>query len=120
QPPPSLAVASGFGTHLHWLLAEPTTDFEQSDRILAGLATALGGDRLTVAQSVRLAGTQNPKPGRGPCHILYSEPQRLYTLHDFARYLPLRRQPQPRPRLASGQDLDDLAEAISETLITDY
>src|SRR5205085_1091143 len=72
RPSASLVVASGYGTHVYWLLAEPTTEFPQCDRILAGLAQALGGDRLTVAQSMRLPGTQNPKVGRGPCYILQS------------------------------------------------
>jgi hypothetical protein len=119
KPTPSLIIASGFGTHLYWLLAEPTADWQDSDRTLTGLAHALGGDRLTVAQSMRLPGTRNLKPGRGPCFILQSEPQRLYTLNDFTAYLPPRRKQRPICP-SSGVYLDDLAEAISDVLIDDY
>lgn len=119
RPPPSLVVASGFGTHVYWLLAEPTTNFHQCDAILSGLARALGGDRLTVAQSMRLPGTRNFKPGRGPCYILESQPQRCYSLGDFAPYLPPQREVH-LTTLASGTHLDDLAAAISGILVSDY
>ncbi len=119
RPHPSLTVASGLGTHLYWLLDEPTTEFHQCDEILTGLAQTLGGDRLTVAQSMRLPGTQNLKPGRGPCHILASESERLYSLADFAMYVPSPRRVQPIP-FPSRSHLDDLASAIAGILLADY
>ncbi len=119
RPSPSLVVASGLGTHLYWLLEKPTPDFPQCDRILTGLAQALRADRLTVAHSMRLPGTRNLKSGHGPCYILESQPERRYTLDDFAHYLPRQREVQPLP-LPNGEYLDDLARAIASVLVAEY
>jgi hypothetical protein len=125
NPPPSITVASGFGTHAYWLLAEPTSALDQSDKLLAGLSQALGGDRMTIAQSMRLPGTFNLKPGRGgqPCRLLECHPQRLYAVQDFAMYLPVSRDVRREAHLSCQVDslyLDELAEVIAEALITDY
>jgi hypothetical protein len=63
--PPSCVVHSGHGYHAYWFLETPTTDFATADRIIRGLADHLEGDKaLSVAQSMRLVGTINTKPGR--------------------------------------------------------
>src|SRR5258708_6599367 len=62
---PSMIVHSGHGYHAYWFLDKPTTDFATADVLLKELAHSLGGDPiLSVAQSMRLAGTVNTKPGR--------------------------------------------------------
>ncbi len=120
-PPPSLMVASGFGTHVYWLLQTPVSPDEQCDQLLQGLAAALGGDRVTTAQSMRLPGTVNVKRGRdnAPCHLLESHLERLYGLSDFAGYLP-RERPVHSSHLAAGTYLRDLAGAIADMLMADY
>jgi hypothetical protein len=52
QPQPSCIVASGGGYHAYWWLEAPTTDLDMARRLLGGLASALQGDSLSVAQSL--------------------------------------------------------------------
>jgi len=72
QPSPSCIVLSGGGYHAYWWLDTPTTDLQTARHLLRGLATALGGDRLSVAQSLRVPGSRNTKPSRGNalCKVL--------------------------------------------------
>ncbi len=88
-PRPSCIVGSGGGYHAYWWLDEPTTDLEMARRILRVLAAALGGDSMSVAQSLRLVGSVNTKPGRNhaPCHLLELTEQR-YVLSDFMPLFP--------------------------------
>ncbi|HVO44592.1 MAG TPA: DNA-primase RepB domain-containing protein [Aggregatilineales bacterium] len=86
---PSIIVQSGRGYHAYWLFKTPTRDFHLADRALKGLAQALGGDGvLSVAQSMRLPGTVNTKPGREGilCSLVQFEPEQRYSLTEFARY----------------------------------
>jgi len=88
---PSILVHSGRGYHAYWLLDTPTTDFQQADLILKGLAERLGGDSvLSVAQSMRLPGTINNKAGRenALCHLVDYAPERRYHLAEFSRLTP--------------------------------
>lgn len=81
--------------------------------MLHGLAAALGGDRLSAAQSLRLVGSVNTKPSRG--HAVC----RLIELHDrrhridaFAAYLP-----RPAPRSAPQQGRSATSSVPSADLI---
>jgi hypothetical protein len=89
RPAPSCIVASGGGYHAYWWLNEPTTDLHTARLLLRGLAETLGGDRLSVAQSLRVVGSVNTKPSRGNvmCSLIELH-ERRYALDDFAAYLP--------------------------------
>jgi hypothetical protein len=89
QLQPSCIVASGGGYHAYWWLDEPTTDLNTARLFLCGLAMAFGGDRLSVAQSLRVVGSVNTKPSRlnALCRLIELHDHR-YTLQDFAVYLP--------------------------------
>jgi hypothetical protein len=85
---PSLLVYSGGGYHAYWLLEQPTSDMTLADRILEGLATYFGGDRLSPAASLRLPGRRNTKPGRSGalCHLVHHTESR-YCLSDFSEFV---------------------------------
>ena len=72
DPRPSCITFSGGGYHAYWWLDTPTTDLHAARDLLRGLAAALGGDRLSVAQSLRVPGSRNTKPSRGNalCKVL--------------------------------------------------
>jgi hypothetical protein len=95
EPAPSCIVASGGGYHAYWWLDEPTTDLNTARLLLRGLAVALGGDRLSVAQSLRVVSSVNTKPSRGNalCRLIELHDRR-YCINDFTAYLPC---PAPRP-----------------------
>jgi len=89
SPAPSCIVHSGGGYHAYWWLDTPTADLEQARRLLRGLATALHGDHLSVAQSLRVPLSHNTKPMRDNalCRVLELHEHR-YTLQAFKAYLP--------------------------------
>lgn len=121
EPPASMVVSSGHGIHSYWLLTEPTRNLGKADRVLAGLARKLKGDRVTVASAMRLPGTLNHKAKPVMCRMLECYPVRRYALDDFAAYI---RPPQltrlpPRP-LATSLNRHDQIEAITATLMRDY
>jgi len=101
DPRPSCITFSGGGYHAYWWLDTPTTDLHAARDLLRGLAAALGGDRLSVAQSLRVPGSRNTKPSRGNalCRVLELHDHR-YALDRFKAYLPSDR-PSPR-RLSSA------------------
>jgi hypothetical protein len=96
---PSCIVMSGGGYHAYWWLDEPTTDLNNARLLLHGLATALQGDKLSIAQSLRVVSSANTKPSRGNtlCRLVELH-ERRYALDDFAAYL-LR----PKPSTAPAQ-----------------
>ncbi len=68
---------------------EPTRRFDVAECALHGLARYFNGDPvMSIAQSMRLAGTVNTKPGRDNalCHILEHHPKRRYAFADFAPF----------------------------------
>lgn len=89
SPPPSCIVHSGGGYHAYWWLDTPTADLELTRRLLRGLADALCGDMLSIAQSLRVPSTVNTKPLRdkAQCRIV-SLNDCHFTLSDFAHLLP--------------------------------
>lgn len=89
DPVPSCIVASGGGYHAYWWLDEPTSDLQTARHLLRGLAVALHGDHLSVAQSLRVPSSYNTKPSRGNvlCRVLELHDHR-YTLDRFKAYLP--------------------------------
>ena len=101
HPAPSCIVASGGGFHAYWWLDEPTDNLPTARDLLRGLATALHGDQLSVAQSLRVPQSNNNKPMRGNalCQVIELHEQR-YTLEAFKSYLSVDR-PQPRRSSAS-------------------
>jgi len=96
DPRPSCIVMSGGGYHAYWWLDEPTTDLNTARLLLHGLAARLGGDKLSVAQSLRVVGSVNNKPSRDNalCRLVELHDHR-YALHDFAASLP-----RPKPSAA--------------------
>jgi hypothetical protein len=83
---PSCIVASGHGLHLYFYLTEPTCDWTLSTRLLKGMAAYFNGDSvISIAQSMRLPGTMNCKPGKPPvlCYLLDHHPKRRYTVDDL-------------------------------------
>jgi hypothetical protein len=89
--PASCILYSGRGYHAYWFLETPATDLVFADRVLRGLARHLNGDTaLTVAQSMRLPGTINTKPGRDSaiCTFFSYHPDRRYALNEFEPFLP--------------------------------
>jgi RepB DNA-primase from phage plasmid len=122
---PSLLVHSGGGYHAYWFLNEPTPDLDFADRILEGLATYFGGDRLSPAASLRLPGTHNTKPGRNGvlCHLVHHT-DCDYRLNDFGRFI--QREAVP-PAATHGQTLNgerrlnpEVIEAVVHRLYCDY
>src|SRR5262245_16652036 len=88
--PPSCIVHSGHGYHLYWYLDTPSRDFAQADKVLRALALEFKGDeKMTVAQSMRLPGTWNTKPGRENvlCSLVQHHPDYRYPLSTFSRYV---------------------------------
>jgi hypothetical protein len=103
---PSCIVHSGGGYHAYWWLDEPTSDLDTARRVLHALASALSGDRLSVAQSLRWVGSINTKPARegARCQIIDLTDRRC-PLTDFTPLL-------PQPRIPSSLPIpktDDLA-----------
>lgn len=114
---PSCIVASGGGYHAYWWLDRPTTDLHTAKSILHGMAVALNGDSLSPAQSMRLIGSRNTKPGRenALCHLITLTHQR-YKLADFTHFI----SPQPsRPRFnTANYDPDtNLIDNITTVLL---
>lgn len=102
DPAPSCIVASGGGFHAYWWLDEPSAAFSTVRHLLRGLATALHGDYLSIAQSLRVPGSHNTKPMRGNalCRVLELHDHR-YPMDAFKAYLPSDRSP-PRPSSAAS------------------
>jgi hypothetical protein len=89
DPAPSCIVASGAGYHAYWWLDRPTTDLRRARQLLHSLAMRLGGDDLSVAQSLRVPYTHNTKPSRGNALCIVLELyKRRYAIEAFASYLP--------------------------------
>ncbi len=129
-PAPSMIVGSGRGFHAYWLLREPTTDFEQARLILRGLARELGGDTLSIAQSLRLPGTVNNKRGREPtrCRLIQVRDY-TYALPDFSPlvdlYRPTRSFHPSVKRCSASHSPEDsinpqIIEAVTQTLLAHY
>lgn len=90
-PEPSCIVNSGGGYHLYWKLKTPTADLKRAGDSLRALAHHLGGDRLSVAQSLRLPNTINTKPERDiRCQVIQHN-SLSYSLEDFMWLLPMKR-----------------------------
>jgi hypothetical protein len=112
---PSCIVHSGGGYHAYWWLDEPTTDLVSTRLILRGLAASVGGDSLSVAQSLRVIGSINTKSSRSGavCHLIHLS-QRRYPFADFSGLLP---KPQ-RVRPSSPFVLNPTSMAhLSDTLL---
>lgn len=74
--PPSCITFTGGGYHAYWWLDEPAAELSHAGRALRALARHLGGDTLSVAQSLRLPQTINTKPDRGGlCHVIQMNDQ---------------------------------------------
>jgi len=123
QPSPSCIVSSGGGYHAYWWLDEPTVDLETARQLLRGLATALHGDSLSVAQSLRVPSTINTKPQRyqAMCHLIDLN-ERRYHLSDFISLLPVStssNRVERQPSVPAGPYIPniDLVARVTEELI---
>jgi hypothetical protein len=85
--PPSCIIHSGHGWHIYWFI-EPTQEWDLAERTLKGLSQWLGGDNVSLAQSLRLPESANLKPARPPtrCELLELNTHCRYTLADFSPY----------------------------------
>ena len=99
--PPSCLVTSGRGVHAYWWLRPATRELDTAQAILSALARRVCGDRLSVAQSMRLPGSVNTKHGRA-CRLAGLHPERRYALEDFAEFLPRRSKPIQRSNARHG------------------
>lgn len=126
--PPSVIVHSGGGYHAYWLLDEPTRDLNMARQVLQGLASALGGDGLSPAQSLRLPGTVNCKPerGRALCRLVESTDHhyRLSDFHPFISAAPRSLTKQPAARAVNQSNSKNLnmqlIHAITAVLYRDH
>jgi hypothetical protein len=126
SPAPSCITFTGGGYHTFWWLQDLLTDFALARHLLRSLATKLGGDRLSPAQSLRLVGSYNTKPNRGNalCKIIVLRDVR-YRLTDFdlpAEYSPPRHshpRPSPvvRPARSNAPLNPTLIAAVTDTLL---
>jgi hypothetical protein len=96
---PTAVIESGGGNHLYWQLVEPVAPRAAIEALLKRLYAALGG--LDAVQDpsriLRVPGTLNHKTNPARLVAIRDEdPERRYTLDDFATFLP---EPveQPRP-----------------------
>jgi hypothetical protein len=135
QPAPSWLVHTGGGYHAYWWLDTPLTDMRLGKQYLDGLASVLGGDVLSVSQSLRLVGSRNTKQQRknALCHTVQSSDRR-YALHDFAHLLAPEPRAPPRntsndkkphmprrqTRYAPKQLNSQLIQAVTHRLMRDY
>ncbi len=86
---PSCIAHSGGGYHAYWWLDQPTADLDRARRVLRALSSSLGGDSLSIAQSLRVVGSINTKPSRAGavCHLIDLSEWR-YSFADFTGLLP--------------------------------
>jgi hypothetical protein len=114
NPRPSCIIYSGGGYHAYWWLQAPTRELDKARHILHALAASLGGDHMSIAQSLRLVGSINTKPVRNgaACQIIELGEQR-YTLPDFTGLLPS--PPSPRKSVPYEQ-IADLTATFAHTL----
>jgi hypothetical protein len=127
SPAPSCITFTGGGFHIFWWLSTLTADWPRVRQALHALAVTLGGDRLSPAQSLRLVGTHNNKPGRenALCRVVVLRDVR-YTLADFdpmvERLTPRRKARPPRvtparhPLFGSGLN-PALIDAVTQALV---
>jgi len=100
---PTAVVESGGGNHLYWQLAAPVAPSPAIEALLLRLYAALvpGEGRLDSVQDpsriLRVPGTLNHKTNPARLVTIRDEdPERHYTLDDFATFLPVPVE-QPRP-----------------------
>jgi hypothetical protein len=121
DPAPSCITFSGGGYHAYWWLDHPTTDLQMARQGLRGLAAALHGDSLSIAQSLRVPLSRNTKPSRGNalCEVLELH-ERRYPLEVFTAYLPrtavMQRKPSARPPQTPFMPNANLVGRITDAL----
>ena len=122
HPAPSCVIGSGRGIHAYWMLSSPTQDIRQAGGVLRGLATALRGDVLSPAQSMRLVGTRNTKRRAGGemCRLLEFHTERRYTLDDFAKYAILPRRTSSPHRLPLCKTTGELNPHVVAALVDHF
>lgn len=118
---PSCILHSGGGYHAYWWLDRPTNDLMLAGRILRGLAAALDGDPMSVAQSLRLVGSINTKPRRdgARCRIIQCRDHR-FRLEDFAPLLPPLTRPRRIKPVARVPDGDAISRIAGELVLQGY
>ncbi len=125
RPSPSCITFTGGGYHAYWWLDAPLADLGLARQLLRGLGRVAGGDSLSVAQSLRLAGTRNSKPNRNNarCRIVELH-NTYYPVAAFTHLLPRQTVPQvaqtPRKtavRASDGRLNPALLDAVSGRLL---
>lgn len=92
-PIPSIAVASGNGTHAYWRLNSDYSTSRTDDRatfesLLKNLYRDLGADSTQdVSRLLRLPGFFNVKRGKSPCELLTCDSSRQYSLSAFEYWM---------------------------------
>ena len=131
QPEPSCITFTGGGYHAYWWLQEPLTDMVLARHLLRGLAQLTNGDSLSVAQCLRLVGSNNTKLERNNalCHVIALNNNR-YPIETFTPLIPQSKPKQLRPipkrhndtRQSSSKTLNpDLIQAVGNILTSmDY
>ena len=93
-PPPSIAISSGHGYHIYWLLQSPydvraRRERDKFETMLKSLYADLGADATNdVSRILRVPGTWNVKDYRNgknpePCVLVYCDPKRQYPIGTF-------------------------------------
>jgi hypothetical protein len=83
---PTFTVASGHGTHMYWMLDEPSTDLERVKAALAAVTGVIGADPACaeVARILRIPGTLNHKTTPGiPVQLFTTDLSNIYSLSDL-------------------------------------
>ena len=116
--PPSCITFTGGGYHAYWWLDAPTADLSRAGRALRALARHLGGDTLSVAQSLRLPQTINTKSDRGGlCHVIQMNDRRC-SLGAFDALPPDHAgQPQQREKPYTTTPATARASRLNSTLV---
>jgi hypothetical protein len=81
--PPDIIVMSGGGYHVYWLLAEPL-DARAAHPWLKRLQAYVKSDDVAdPTRILRVPGTVNHKPGRGPVEIVKADAAKRHELSEF-------------------------------------
>ncbi len=112
---PSMAVFSGGGVHLYWILREPAgkDDIETVEDVNRRIASVIGGDlnACDAARILRIPGTVNHKyPEKPECRVIH-DADFTYALEDFTEALP----EAPQARTSSSKNgAGDAAKPLLE------
>jgi hypothetical protein len=121
---PSMAVESGGGVHVYWLLREPLfeSSFEGIEETNRRIVATLGGDPQSCdrARILRVPGTENTKytPPRPVSIIVFRRPELpRYTLSDFDFLPPIKAQEHEKPSAPTEVPSIELAQDKRDKIV---